>query len=43
VDTSEGTIRDMSNGKVYNFKKHPDFIQNLIESGGLIETIRRRK
>jgi len=43
VDTSEGTIRDMSNDKVYDFKKHPDFIQNLIESGGLIEAIRRKK
>lgn len=43
VDTSAGTIRDLSTGKVYNFKKHPEFIQDLIESGGLIEAIRRRK
>ncbi len=43
VDTSAGTIKDLSNGRVYNFKKHPEFIRELIESGGLIETIRRRK
>lgn len=43
VDTSEGEVRDLTAGKAYRFKKHPEFIQNLIESGGLIEAVRRER
>ncbi len=35
VDTEEGRIRVLKNGKVFKSSVIPDFMQNLIESGGL--------
>ncbi len=41
VDFSEGIIRNLSTGKEYSFKPLPEFLLNLLESGGLVEYTRR--
>jgi len=42
VDLAAGTIKNLSNGKVFTAKPYPDFMSELIATGGLIEhTIKR--
>jgi len=47
VDTTKGTINNLSKGKVYKTNLLPEFIQNIISLGGLKEyvkeEVRRRK
>lgn len=43
VDFKRGTIKNLKNGKVYNFEKYPDFLQKIIESGGLMEFAKKFK
>jgi 3-isopropylmalate/(R)-2-methylmalate dehydratase small subunit len=37
VDMAAGTITNNSNGKVYNFTPIPPFMQELLDTGGLIK------
>jgi len=37
IDMDNGTIKNNTNGKVYNFKAIPPFMQELISAGGLME------
>jgi len=37
VDLASGTIRNLTNGKVFTAKPYPDFMAELISAGGLIE------
>jgi len=36
IDMDNGTITDMTTGKIYKFKAIPQFMQKLVDSGGLI-------
>jgi 3-isopropylmalate/(R)-2-methylmalate dehydratase small subunit len=36
INMDKGTILNLSNGKEYNFKPIPEFMQQLINAGGLI-------
>lgn len=40
VDFSTGEIKNITNGKTYLAKPFPDFIQNIIKSGGLLKTVK---
>ncbi|MFC2044143.1 3-isopropylmalate dehydratase small subunit [Chloroflexota bacterium] len=37
VDLSNGTIKNLNNGKVFTAKPYPDFMAGIISAGGLIE------
>lgn len=39
ADLDKGIIRDMTTGKEYKTAPFPDFIQRIIENGGLMESI----
>lgn len=43
VDLREGMIKDLTNGRNYKFKPIPPFMQELLESGGLINYILKKK
>ena len=40
IDFSTGEIQNITNGKTYLAKPFPDFIQNIIKSGGLLKTVK---
>jgi 3-isopropylmalate/(R)-2-methylmalate dehydratase small subunit len=42
VDYKTGKVRNMRTGKDYTFKSLPDFLLNLMESGGLVEYTRTK-
>ncbi len=42
IDFKEGTVKNTSTNKTYNFKALPEFLVNLIQSGGLVEYTKRR-
>ncbi|MDF2632121.1 MAG: leuD, partial [Caproiciproducens sp.] len=39
VDFDTGVIKNLSNGKSYKAQPFPPFIQNIIEKGGLLNSI----
>lgn len=39
VDFDSGTIRDVTTGKTYHAQPYPPFLQNIIEKGGLLNSI----
>lgn len=43
VDFSTGMIHNLTTGKEYKAQPFPAFIQDIIESGGLIEAVRKNK
>lgn len=40
VDLVAGKVKNLSNGKEYTSAKYPDFMQKLINAGGLIEWVK---
>ncbi|MDR1007347.1 MAG: 3-isopropylmalate dehydratase small subunit [Campylobacteraceae bacterium] len=42
IDLEEGTIRNITNGKVYKFTAIPPFMQELINAGGLIKYAQKK-
>ncbi|MBP6963239.1 MAG: 3-isopropylmalate dehydratase small subunit [Armatimonadetes bacterium] len=42
VDTASGTITEVATGRTFQAQPFPDFMQNLIASGGLIAYARQR-
>jgi len=42
VDLSTGTIKNLTNGKIFSAKPYPDFMSELISAGGLIEYTKKR-
>jgi 3-isopropylmalate dehydratase small subunit len=42
VDADTGLIRDLTTGRQFQARPIPEFMQQLIEDGGLIEHIRKR-
>jgi 3-isopropylmalate/(R)-2-methylmalate dehydratase small subunit len=42
VDFKNGVIRNLKSRKEYSFKKPPEFLMQLIESGGLMEYTKRQ-
>ncbi|RLF40771.1 MAG: 3-isopropylmalate dehydratase [Thermoplasmata archaeon] len=42
IDLDKGVIKNLSNKKEYAFKPLPDFIQEIINAGGLLNHIRKR-
>lgn len=43
VDFSTGEIRDLTNGRSFKAQPFPEFIQDIIASGGLIEAVRQNQ
>ena len=43
IDFSTGTIENLSRGETYHTAPFPDFIQDIIDAGGLLKSIRRRQ
>jgi 3-isopropylmalate/(R)-2-methylmalate dehydratase small subunit len=41
VDLDKGTIKDLTTEKLYYSEKYPEFLQEIISSGGLIEKIKK--
>ncbi|MCM8771665.1 MAG: 3-isopropylmalate dehydratase small subunit [Candidatus Omnitrophica bacterium] len=37
VDFSVGHVKNMRNGKIYKFNRYPEFLEKIIESGGLMK------
>ena len=42
VDLSNGKIKNLTNGKVFDARPYPDFMAELISAGGLIEYTKQR-
>jgi 3-isopropylmalate/(R)-2-methylmalate dehydratase small subunit len=42
VDLSQGTIKNISNGKTFIAKPYPDFMSNIIAAGGLVAYTKKR-
>lgn len=42
VDFTQGVIKDLSSGKEYKAAPYPEFIRKIIESGGLLNSIRNK-
>ena len=42
VDLAAGTIKNVTNGRVFQAKPYPEFMAELIADGGLIEHTRKR-
>ncbi len=43
IDLEKGTIKNITKGKTYKTQPFPEFLQKIIESGGLIESIKQEK
>lgn len=43
VDTETGTITNITTGKTFQAKPYPEFMQELIKSGGLINYIKEKR
>ena len=43
VDTETGTITNITTGKTFQAKPYPEFMQELIKSGGLINYIKQKR
>jgi 3-isopropylmalate/(R)-2-methylmalate dehydratase small subunit len=43
VDTETGTITNITTGKTFQAKPYPEFMQELIKSGGLINYIKEQR
>ncbi len=43
IDFERGVIRDLTRGEEYSFKPLPEFMQKLLDSGGLIAYIKNAK
>ncbi|MCM8804876.1 MAG: 3-isopropylmalate dehydratase small subunit [Candidatus Omnitrophica bacterium] len=41
IDFEKGVIKNLNNGKNYKFHKYPEFLQNIISSGGLIPLVKK--
>jgi 3-isopropylmalate/(R)-2-methylmalate dehydratase small subunit len=41
ADLTGGLIKNLTTGKTYKVKPFPEFIQNIIENGGLVESIKK--
>ena len=39
IDFGNGEINNLTKGKVYKFQKYPEFLQQIIEEGGLMKWI----
>jgi 3-isopropylmalate/(R)-2-methylmalate dehydratase small subunit len=42
IDFVKGVIRNLADGKTYSFKPLPEFLLNLLNSGGLVEYTKKR-
>lgn len=40
IDLASGTIKNLDAGDIYNAAPFPDFIQNIIDKGGLLKSIK---
>jgi len=43
VDLIKGQIKNITHGKTYKSEGFPEFMQKIVESGGLMEWIKKRK
>jgi len=43
IDLDKGTIKNITKGKAYKTQPFPDFLQRIIEAGGLMESIKQEK
>lgn len=43
VSISEGKVADETSGKEWSFEKYPEFIQKLIDAGGLVNLVKEGK
>lgn len=42
IDFEKGTINNLTKNKSYTFQKYPEFLQDIIRNGGLIEWVKAR-
>jgi len=42
VDLADGTIKDITSGKSYKAQPFPEFMQKIIDAGGLIKYLKRQ-
>jgi len=42
IDFEEGTIKNNSKGKTYEFNRYPEFLQEIIRNGGLMKWVKAR-
>ena len=40
VDFDSGLIKNLTDGKTYQAQPFPDFIQNIIKNGGLMNSVK---
>ncbi|MBI4483585.1 MAG: 3-isopropylmalate dehydratase small subunit [Acidobacteria bacterium] len=42
ADTASGVIRNLTTGKTYRSAPYPEFLQQVLEAGGMVNYVRRR-
>jgi len=42
VDFEEGSIKNISKEKIYKFNRYPEFLQEIIRNGGLMQWVKER-
>lgn len=42
VDLASGSIKNVTNGKIFSAKPYPEFMAELIDAGGLVEYTKKR-
>ncbi len=42
IDFEKGKILNLNSGKIYKFQKYPEFLQEIIKSGGLMKWVKEK-
>ena len=42
IDFEKGEILNLNSGKIYKFQKYPEFLQEIIKSGGLMKWVKEK-
>lgn len=42
INLEDGTVKDITKNKVYRFAKYPEFLQGIIETGGLMRWVQEK-
>lgn len=43
IDFENGTVLNVTDGRKYSFKRYPEFLQEIIQSGGLMKWVAQKK
>ena len=42
IDLENGIINNLTNGEIYKFSKYPEFLQEIVKNGGLMQWVKKK-